>query len=306
MNIRKYHFLTTCWLILIFIFALPSIGLSQAKTVTDETDRTMQVPENPMRVIALAPSITEIIFDLGQEHRLKGVTMFSNYPPETARLPKVGSYVHLDLEKIVSLKPDLCIGIKEGNPREVVRRLNALNIPVYTVNPTDFDSVMKTILKIGTLLNVSDRAELLVGNLTKRISKIRSKVSNTDYCPGVFFQIGISPIVSAGYSTFIHEMIILSGGRNLAQGPIAYPRFSKEQVLALMPDIIIITSMAREGGFEQAKAAWNSWPQLPAVQNNRIFIMDSDLVNRPTARLITGLETMANIIHPKLLAEREK
>ncbi|MCP4347916.1 MAG: cobalamin-binding protein [Desulfobacterales bacterium] len=301
MNIKNGLLLTaTCLLIL---FALPDTGLSQTKTVTDEMGRTMSVPVNPMRVIALAPSITEIIFDLGQEHRLKGATMFSNYPPETAKLPKVGSYMHLDLEKIVALKPDLCIGIKDGNPIGVVRRLDALNIPVYAVNPTNFDSVTKTILKIGTLLNSPDRAKSLVENLTKRISTVRSKISNTDYRPGVFFQIGITPIVSAGYSTFTHEMIILAGGRNLAQGPTAYPRFSREQVLSLMPDVIIIASMAREGGFEQVKTTWKSWPQLPAVQNNHIFIIDADLVNRPTARLVQGLETIAKLIHPKLFPE---
>ncbi|MCP4100727.1 MAG: cobalamin-binding protein [Lentisphaerae bacterium] len=303
MNIKNCLLLTAACLLI--LFALPDTGLPQTKTVTDETGRTMSVPENPMRVIALAPSITEIIFDLGQEHRLKGATMFSNYPPETAKLPKVGSYVHLDLEKIVALKPDLCIGIKDGNPIAVVRRLDALNIPVYAVNPTNFDSVTKTILKIGTLLNSPDRAKSLAENLTKRISTVKSKISNTDYRPGVFFQIGITPIVSAGYSTFTHEMIILAGGRNLAQGPTPYPRFSREQVLSLMPDVIIIASMAREGGFEQAKATWNSWPQLPAVQNNRIFIIDADLVNRPTSRLVQGLETIAKLIHPKLFPECE-
>jgi iron complex transport system substrate-binding protein len=78
------------------------------------------LPDNPQRVVSLAPNITEIIFALGREHRLKGVTMYSDYPDAAQKLPKVGSYVRLDLEKIVALRPDLCIAVKDGNPKEVI------------------------------------------------------------------------------------------------------------------------------------------------------------------------------------------
>ena len=135
--------------------------------------------------------------------------------------------------------------------------------------------------------------------MRSRIYRVKALVENTGHRPGVFFQIGISPIVSVGTPTFIHELIGLAGGTNLAAGPVAYPRFSREQVIALSPEIIIITSMSRAAVFEQVKADWNRWPHLPAVKNQRIFLEDSNLFDRPTPRLVDGLELLARLIHPE-------
>ncbi|MBW2465853.1 MAG: ABC transporter substrate-binding protein, partial [Deltaproteobacteria bacterium] len=120
-------------------------GNLQAKTVTDQLGRTFSVPDNPQRVITLAPSITEIIFDLRQEKRLVGATQFSTYPPEAEALPRVGSYVRLDIEKIVSLRPDLCLAIKDGNPKHIVEKIISLGIPVYVINPRNLQQIMDTI-----------------------------------------------------------------------------------------------------------------------------------------------------------------
>jgi iron complex transport system substrate-binding protein len=248
----------------------------------------------------MAPSITEIIYALGQQNRLKGVTLFSDYPEAAKKLPVVGSYVHLDLEKIVALRPDLCIAIKDGNPKEVIDRLDALKIPVYAVDPQNLDSVMETLQEIAQLLNAEDTAKLLIGRMKSRIARVSSRVATTDYRPRVFFQIGISPIVSVGSDTFIHEIIILAGGNNLAEGRIPYPRFSREQVLGLSPEVLILTSMARAGTFEKAKAIWERWPQLDAVRSGRIHLVDSNLFDRPSPRLVEALEVMARLIHPEL------
>ena len=278
---------------------------SVAKTLTDQLGRQVTVSDQPQRVISLAPSITEIVFALGQGHRLKGVTTYSDFPPEALKLPKVGSYVQLDLEKIVALKPDLCIAIKDGNPIAVARRLESLKIPVYAVNPRNLESIMQTVQEVAGLLNVQEKADKLVKSMNLRIQKVKSLVAKTTYRPRVFFQIGVSPIVSVGTNTFSHELIVLAGGKNVAQGPIAYPRYSTEQVLALSPEVIIITSMARVAIFKQVKAEWNRWPNMPAVRNHNIFIEDSNLFDRPTLRLVDGLELMVKLIHPELF-ERTK
>lgn len=278
---------------------------SLAKTVIDGAGRTVEVPDNPQRVVTLAPSITEIVFELGQQHRLKGVTQFSNYPPEASLLPKVGSYIHLDLEKIVALNPDICIATKDGNPIAVIERLEALNIPVYVVNPRNFETVMSTLQDLGNLFNSGAQAKALIKNLTQRLQRIKTRVATVNERPSLFFQIGVSPIVSVGTDTFIHELITLAGAKNLAAGPKDYPRFSKEEVLALMPEVIIITSMARGEIFEKVRADWSSWTQLPAAQNNRILMINSDLVDRPSPRLITGLEQLTELIHPGLFAEEK-
>jgi iron complex transport system substrate-binding protein len=271
----------------------------EAKEVLDQLGRRIIVPDRPRRVIALAPSVTEIIFAVGAEDRLKGVTQYSNYPSPAAKLPRVGSYIQLDIEKIVALNPDLCIAVKDGNPREVIERLERLNIPSYAVDPRNLESLMTTILEIADLMNVSGKGKLLVQGLRNRIEKVRSGLSGTTDRPSVFFQIGISPIVSAGTDTFIHELILLAGGKNLAQGPAPYPRFSTEQVLSLSPEVFIITSMTRGESFERIKAEWSRWSRMPAVKNNRIHLVDSDIVDRASPRLVDGLELLAGLIHPE-------
>lgn len=276
---------------------------ASAVTVIDQMGRKVHVPDDPQRVIALAPNITEIVFALKQERRLVGVTRYSDFPLEAAKLPKVGSYVHLDLERIVALKPDLCIAIKDGNPKTIVQKITSLNIPVFAVNPTSLDTVIETISEMGKLLDASQNAKNLVDNMRSRIYRVKARVEKTVHRPGVFFQIGISPIVSVGTPTFIHELIVLAGGTNLAAGPVPYPRFNKEQVIAISPEIIIITSMSRAAVFEQVKAEWNQWPHLPAVKNQRIFLEDSNLFDRPTPRLVDGLELLVRLIHPECFGE---
>jgi iron complex transport system substrate-binding protein len=271
-----------------------------AGTVVDQLKRQVMVPDDPGRVISLAPSITEIVFALKQENRLKGVTRYSDYPAEAKKLPRVGSYVRLDIERIVALNPDLCIATKDGNPKVIIDRLASLNIPVYVVNPHDLDSILETILEIGAILNADHRAKTLTTSMRTRVQRVVSRVAQVNYRPRVFFQIGISPIVSAGTDTFIHELIEIAGGINLAEGRFAYPRFSREQVLALEPEVFIITSMARQAGFEQVKAGWRRWPSIPAVRDERIFIVDSDLFDRPSPRLVSGLELLTRLIHPEL------
>ena len=289
------------------IFWLSSLALiicmpiqATADTVVDQLERRVVVPDDPRRVISLAPSITEIVYALEQGDRLTGVTRYSDYPREATKLPRIGSYVRLDIERIVALNPDLCIATKDGNPKAIIDRLESLKIPVYVVDPHNLDTILETILKIGTILNAGDRAKTLTTRMRTRIQRVKSRVAQVNYRPRVFFQIGISPIVSAGTDTFIHELIELAGGINLAKGRLAYPRFSREQVLALEPEVFIITSMARQAVFEQVKAEWRRWPNIPAVRDERIFLVDSDLFDRPSPRLVSGLELLTRLIHPEL------
>jgi len=280
-------------------------GPSAAGTATDETGRPVTIPDDPRRVVSFAPSITEIIFALGREDRLKGVSRFSDFPPEATRLPSVGSYIRLDLEKIVALRPDLCFATKDGNPKDVVTRLSALDIPVYVVDPKNLEGVMTTIHRIGGVLNAGPKADAIIQQMHTRINRVKSMVAKASSRPGVFFQIEISPIVAVGESTLINEMIEIAGGINLAKGPTPYPRFSREQVLTLAPDVLIITSMARGGRFEAVKREWSRWSSIPAVRNHRILMVDSNLFDRPSPRLVDALEILARLIHPGLF-EGEK
>lgn len=297
----KYKWQAIILLVLIyFSFLVGTQSNANARCVTDQLGRSVALSDNPQRVVSLAPSITEIIYELGQEHRLSGVTRFSDFPSEAAKLPKVGSFVQLDLERIVALKPDLCLSTKDGNPRAVVERLESLQIPVYVVNPRDMDSMMKTVVEIGVLLNADQKAKTLAQKMRSRIQKVERLVAKASNRPRVFYQVGIFPIVSAGSNTFIHELILLAGGKNLAAGLTAYPRFSREQVLALSPEVFIISSMAKGEVFERVKKEWSRWTDIPAVRNQQIFLVDSNLFDRPTPRLLDGLKLLVRLIHPEL------
>ncbi|BBO74159.1 cobalamin-binding protein [Desulfosarcina widdelii] len=269
-----------------------------AATVVDQLGRKVCVPDHPGRIVCLAPSITEIMFALDLSDRLAGATQFSDYPPQANRLAKVGSYVRLDVEKIVALKPDLCIAVKDGNPLTAIRKLEALGIPVYAVDPRNLEAVMDTLQELGRLLSVSDRSDAIVAGMRHRIERVRQTVAGATHRPTVFFQIGIAPIVSVGTDTFIHELIDMAGGVNLAAGDTPYPRFSKEAVIASRPEVLIITSMARKAVFEQVKREWREWESIPAVKNDRIYLVDSNVLDRATPRLADGLEMLARLIHP--------
>jgi iron complex transport system substrate-binding protein len=287
-------------LIFLSMMVLVLPASADSRSVTDLLGRKLEVPQNPRRVVALAPSITEIVYALGQQRRLKGVTRFSDYPEAAKQLPRVGSYVHLDIERIAALKPDLCIGVKDGNPLSVVTRLQTMGIPFYAVHPVDLETVMQSIETIGDLLGASRAAAQTTAAMRKRIDRIKTIVTGADSKPRVFVQIGVSPIVSVGSRTFIDQLITLAGGTNIAAGSTPYPRFSREQVISLAPDVMVISSMARATVFDKVKAEWMQWPAIPAVRNQAVFIAPTNIFDRPTPRLVEGLEQMARYIHPKL------
>ena len=291
-------------IVLALIFLLQPVDII-AGSVTDQLGRTLVVPENPMRVIALAPSITEIIYDLGQEKRLVGVTQYSTYPSEAELLPRVGSYVRLDIEKIVALKPDLCLATKDGNPKHIVDKIVSLGIPVYVINPQNIQQIMDTITRLGSLLHAEQTAAALVSDMEKRIRQVQARVKNRPDRPRVFFQIDAEPLFSAGTNTFIHELIELAGGINTTAGEVSYPRYSWEDIIVLQPEIVLISSMAGGLAPEYLLNSWKKWELLSAVKNDQIFVVDAELFDRPTPRLINGLEVIAAIIHPGLFEKNK-
>jgi iron complex transport system substrate-binding protein len=288
--------------LLVACLGLSLLGPTPALTAVhiDQVGRQVNIPASPRRLVTMAASLTEMVFALGAGSRVCGVEQFSDYPPAARKLPKVGSYKLPDVERIVALQPDLCLAIKDGNPPHVLERLRGLGIPVYVVDPRNLPEVIATVKEIGHLLGADDTAGELAAALNRRYQRIKGLAAQVAHRPRVFFQIGISPIVSAGSHTFLDELITTAGGLNLAAGKVPYPRFSQEQVLALKPEVIIITSMARGGAFERVKAGWERWETLPAARNHRIFLIDSDLVDRPSPRLLNGLEMLFRLIHPEL------
>ena len=288
---------------LALLLCLAAFPARAERALTDQAGRTIRVPDRPARVVSLAPSITEIVFALGRGASLKGATQFSDYPEEAGALPKVGSYVRLDLEKIIALSPDLCIAVKDGTPIQTVRRLEAMGIPVYAVTPMDLVTVMGAITHLGEVLNAPGAARDLTEGMKARVSRVERLAARAGTRPTVFLQIGISPIVSVGRDTHIHDLIRRAGGRNVAEGQTAYPRYAMEEVLALAPEVLIITSMARTEEFQRVKERWQGWPGLPAAKSGRIHLVNSDFLDRPSPRMVRGLELLLELIHPELAKE---
>lgn len=258
------------------------------------------LPGDYQRIVSLAPNITEILFTLGLGNRVIGVTQHCNYPPEARSKTRVGSYIDLNIEKILSLKPDLVIATADGNEKGSVERLLGFGVPVLVTNPKNLDQVYETIRVVGRATRQGEKAEALVRSLRNRADRVIRACAGLPH-PTVFLQINESPLITVGRDTFHNNLIQLAGGINLSgREATKYPTYSLEQVLRLNPEVILITSMERGMAAERKKERWLQWKQITAVKNGRIHILDSDLLDRPSPRLVDGLEVLAKAIHPEL------
>ena len=264
----------------------------------DEAGREVRVPDEPQRIVSLAPSITEMLFALGLADRVKGVTEFSTYPPEAAAKTRVGSYIRLNAERILDLAPDLAVGTVDGNKLGLVELLEDAGVAVYAVNPRSVDGMIRTVEELGVVCGVQERGKALARELRARLDRVVAR-TQAKRRPRVFLQINIRPIMSVNRNTLHHDVIRLAGGENItADHEVPYPRLSLEEVLDEAPDVILISSMERGGAFEEARNAWFQWNTIPAVQSGRVHLIDSDLFDRPAPRVIRGLETMMPLLHP--------
>lgn len=282
---------------LILFFSLSAV---YADVYIDEMGRKVNVPTSPKRIVSLAPSITETLFALGLDKEIVGVTMFSDYPEAARSKPRVGSYVSISLEKVVSLNPDLIIGTADGNRKETVEQFERVGLPVYVVNPTSLDDIFEMVLNVGKITGKENVAKKLVHNLRERVNFVVSQTKELKK-PRVFCQVGIAPIVTVGKNTLHNKLITLAGGTNVSgEEETKYPRYSIEEIIVRQPDIIIVSSMKRGGDFERVRDKWKQWKDIPAVKNDRIHIINTDLVDHPSPRVVDGLEEMVRIIHPEV------
>jgi len=286
-----------------FIFLVLVPCSSQARELTDVTGRKVQVPEQVERVVSLAPSITELVYALDRGDTIKGTAQFSDHPPKAADLPRVGPYSRPDLERILSLAPDLVLAIRDGNPRHTIERLESLNIPVFAVDSGNIQEIMQSIQALGEVLGAMDKADELVRDMRERMDHVQKQAAKKDSRPAILFQVDSDPVIGAGNSTFIHEMIHLAGGTNVLADMERYPRLGWEDILRMDPEVVIIASMAGGRSSEKLLQSWHRWPQLRAVQNSRVHVVDADIFERPTHRLMEGLDRLAQIIHPELFSE---
>lgn len=279
--------------------AVPTLVHPEERTFRDAIGRSVRVSYPPKRIVSLAPDITETLFVLGLDSEIAGVTRFSNFPSAAKGKPRVGSYVAINTEAVIDLQPDLVIGTGAGNSRIQVEKLWRMGLPVFVVYPKNFPDILDTIHLIGRVVGREERANQTVTQMKLRIQEVRRRVEGRKK-PTVFLQIGKGPLFTVSNGSFANDLITMAGGENIARdAKIPYPSYSLEEVILKAPEVIIISSMYREGDHSRWLDDWKKWTVLPAVKNNRLYIIDSDLIDRPSPRIVEGLEQMAHMLHPE-------
>jgi iron complex transport system substrate-binding protein len=268
-------------------------------TLIDQAGRSVTVPADPARIISLAPNITEILFAVGAGDKIVGVSEYSNYPPDAAALPMVGTYIKPNLEAIISLSPDLVIGTADGEKRAEINRLASLGIPVYIINPRTIAGVISTVREIGRLTGREREGEATAAEMTKRIAAIKERLAALPPAT-VLLVLNTNPLITINDNTFQDEMIRTAGGRNIAAGEsIRYPTLTYEEVVVRAPEVIIMTTMSPDEDYRSVTREWSRFPTVPAVKNGRIYVIDSDIIDRPSPRIVAGLEELARLLHPE-------
>lgn len=283
------------------LFMLPVAAEPGSKVcVEDDLSRQVCVTAFPKRVISLAPSLTEIVFDLGAGNTLVGRTARCNEPPEALKIPDIGAYMNPDLERIIALRPDLVLSPERGIRKEVVDRLTDLGIPTFVDNSETLDDIVHSVKRLGTILGRETDAETAVEQFQKRRQAVRERVHNANR-PLVLFAVGIRPLVLAGGRSFIGSMIREAGGINVAEeAAVPHPKFSMEEVARRDPDIIIVLN--KECRDDECFNAWQRHQDLRAVQRHQVYQLDADLIARPSPRIIEALEQLAATLHPNIFS----
>ena len=293
-----------CPLFLVLVYAFFTIWTSSvyAREIIDASGEKVTLPDRPLRVITIAPSLGELAADfMGSElDRIIGVSEYTDYPPALQKVPSIGSYIHLNLEKILSLKPDLVLGTLDGNRKDEVLHLRELHIPVVMVKTGSFEEIDNSIRLVATVLDKPKEGKLIAEKLRNGLAQFRER-AKTHLAKKVLLQVGDDPLTVVGKKSFLHDAISLLGALNVyADADANYPRPSLEDVLHRNPDFIIVGAMGADlAPYEKMVKKWKQFPRLSAVKNNRVILLQSDTLLRPTVRILEGLAQFEQTIYGK-------
>jgi iron complex transport system substrate-binding protein len=281
-----------------------------AITLTDDSGRTITIQGTPERIVSLAPANTEILFALGLEDQIVGVTDYCDYPPAALDKPKVGGYSTVNIEKVVAADPDLVFA-SFGNTEDVINRLHDLGLTVISLDPATIDDVLHDITLVGEATRQEEEAAKLVQNLTARIQAVTDKTEALEEKPTVAHVVWYDPIWVSGNATFQDEVIEKAGGKNAFDSVEGWKVVSFEQFMTTDPDCIIVnsgTGMTAEEGRDIIYDYFMTEPRmqdLSAVKENRVFIIDADIISRGGPRIVDALEEVAQDLHPGLFGAKE-
>lgn len=312
---------TTTYTVTVTSTITEAIVRASPTSVVDALGRVVTFEEPPKRVISLAPSITEILFALGLDDRVIGVTEYCNYPPKVLELVKkgrisvIGGYWTPDVEKIIALKPDLVVGAAGTRPHvalaEKLKELNIKTLYVGGSGATDDVKVFMDIATVAKVFRVEDRAEELINEIKSEISYISVKLKELNVTrPKVLILIGPPAwgLWSVGGDTFLGWIVSTAGGINIAQRFSGWPRLDYEYIISQDPEVIIMTGMGAKP--EDIVKEFENSPLkgVKAFRDGQIYVVDEeagDILVRPGPRIGKAVKLVAQILYPGIFGEPE-
>lgn len=261
----------------------PVATITDATTVTDDVGRAVAVPESVTRVVTLSPNITELLFTIGAGERIAGADDFSNYPEQARALTKVGG-MQPNIEKIVSLRPQLVLASTEGNHPNLAPALAAANIPLFVVRTDRIEEIPAAMSRLATIMDLD--AERAIADFRKAIAaEKRTRAS----APRVLFAVWTDPLYVGGRNTFTDDILKLAGAQNAVQ-VTGWPQYSLEALVAAPPDLFLYPRGAVTP--EQIAALQKRVPEMKA----EIVAVDEDIFQRPGPRVVEAAKRLNGIL----------
>jgi len=261
--------------------------------VIDDTGETVTLAAPARRIVSLAPHATELLFAAGAGDRIIGVMSDSDFPPAAARIPIVGNVNALDLEQILSLRPDLIVTWPYTTPAQV-GVLRAQGIAVFTTDPRTIDGIAADLERIGSLVGRSEVANETARRLRARVATLAQRAAGKRVVR-VFYQVSAVPLYTVGGEHLISQALTLCGAHNVFDTlALPAPEVALEAVLAARPEAIVAGTAGAIA--PRWLDEWRRWHDLPAVRANKLFVVDANLLHRSGPRFVDGVEQLCDVI----------
>lgn len=265
-------------LLLLCLYSCASIALCQ---VSDDAGHHLQLTQPAHRIITLAPDLTEDLFAIGAGKSIIATVDSSDYPPSARRMTRIGSYAGLDLERIITLHPDLIVTWGANFARELAI-LKQMKIPVYVASPKQLQDIPRTMINLGCLTGKQARARQAAAYFSAHLRQLQKRYEGQKKVT-VFYQIGAYSLFTINHESWINQVINLCGGYNIfASLATSAPEVSWEAVISANPQVII--SDAKSGW----QRRWAKWPEVAAVNKHHLYTIDPNIIDRAGPRLLQG------------------
>jgi len=250
-----------------------------------------------MRIVSLAPSVTETLFALGAGPDVVGVSQYCDYPPQVRDLPRVGSFLTPNLEAIIALRPTLVVGLELSSDVRQIRALNSMGYPVLLVSDDSLQQIETSIETVGARINREDEARRLVAQIQAQIAAVRQRLANVK-SERALMLVGHQPLVAVGAGTYLDELMRIARADNIAAtAGEQWPHLSMEFIIAMRPEVILDGSMGTDPS--SSSGFWEKYPTIPAVRDHRVFGYAVDPILHAGPRVGQSLEIIARMVHPE-------